>query len=85
MGVGDGAHEGGKEFLTIAAHRTGGHAQSQMGKGVPPHDGPESDASEQAREDHQKYASSVLAHCSSPFVSLRRQPEILSATGSPPP
>jgi hypothetical protein len=45
-----------------------------MCKEKPPHDSSESNANEQACEDHQKYSSSVLAHCSSPFVSLGRKP-----------
>src|SRR5262245_49117786 len=81
MGVGDGAHEGGKEFLAIAAHRTSGHTQSYMSKEEPHHDSPEANGSEQACEDHQKYASSVLAHRPPPFVSLGCTPTILSAAG----
>src|SRR5262249_1804878 len=82
MGVGDGAHEGSKELLAIAAQRTSSHTQGYMGKEEPSHDSPDSDASEQACEDHQQYASSILAHCSSPFVSLGRQPKVLRAAGS---
>jgi hypothetical protein len=81
MGLSNGAHESGEEFLTIAAHRTSSHTQGQMGKEEPPHDGPDSDASEQACEDHQKYASSVLAHRPLPFRvrgSQAKDPEAIS-------
>src|SRR5262249_3831675 len=80
--VGHRAHEGGEEFLAIAAHGTRGDAQGYMDKEKPCHGGRESDASEQACEDDHKYASSVLAHGASPFVYVGRQPQLLSAAGS---
>src|SRR5262245_29657596 len=52
MGVGDSAHEGGKEFLAVTAQRTSGHAQGYMGEEEPANDSPDSDASKQACEDY---------------------------------
>src|SRR5262245_63078670 len=52
MGVGESAHEGGKEFLAVTAQRTSGHAQGYMGKEEPANDSPDSNASKQACEDH---------------------------------
>src|SRR5262249_26945821 len=69
MCVRHGPHEGGEEFLAIAAHWTGSNAYGQMCKEEPCHDGSEPDESQETDEDHYTHSLSVSRHCFPPFVS----------------
>src|SRR5262249_42483605 len=64
-----GAHEGGQEFLAIAAHWTSGNLQVYMGKKEPGNDGPEPDESQETGDDHQTPMPSVIQHRSAPFIA----------------
>src|SRR5262249_16950344 len=58
-------------FLAEVGHGPGSNAEGQITKVEPCHAGPEPEKNQEAGDDHQTHAPSVLRHCFPPSMSSR--------------